>query len=105
LGEDNKDPLDKTPEDPFAKHTVEEEVVEEEAKPLPFHKDPKVQKFIDKQVEKRLENFKQVETPKEAQGDDDVTDVLTRLIGNDTPEKLSMLKDFKNVLEKVKDSR
>ena len=100
--EGDKDPLDKTPEDPFTKNEVVEEEPVEDEKPLPFHRDPKVQKFIDKQVEKRLEQFERSSPREERQpvADDDTTDVLTRLIGNDTPEKLSMIKEFKNILER-----
>lgn len=90
-----------TSEDPFAKQTAETKEEEEKVKPLPFNKDPKVQKFIEKEISKRLTNIK-VEAPRETtpREDDETTDVLTRLIGNDTAEKVSMIKEFKNILEK-----
>ena len=73
----------------------------EDDKPLPFHQDPKVQRFIAKEVEKRLgerptETERFVEETKDE--GDEVSDILTRIIGNDTPEKLSAIKDFKRVL-------
>lgn len=102
--------LDEVPEDPFkpeadplapeVKEEVVPEVKKEEEKPVPFHKDPKVTRFIEKAVEKRVSQIKPSETTqfiKETTGDD-IDDVLTRIIGNDTPEKLSAIKDFKKVL-------
>ncbi len=95
------------PKDPFAQEEKVEEVKVEteeksEEKPLPFHKDPKVQRFIDKEIEKRLNNVRPSETErfsKETEdSSDEITDVLTRIIGNDTPERLSAIKDFKKVL-------
>lgn len=75
--------------------TKEEEAVVEE-KPMPFHKDEKLQKFIDKEVNKRLKDYqpKAEETfKKEVQNDED--DYYVRLIGNDTPEKLAMIREAK----------
>ncbi len=102
-----KDSFEENPDDPFAKQEAKvEDKVEDEAndKPLPFHKDPKVQKFIDKQVEKRLEQLEKSlpkkETIETSKADDEVNDVLTRLIGNDTPEKVSMVKEFRSILER-----
>jgi hypothetical protein len=96
---ENKDPFIETPEDPFVQQTIEPEIKEkEEVKPLPFNKDPKIQKFIEKEISKRLEDFKPEPTKAEAPVDDKVSDVLTRLIGNDTPEKVSMIKEFKEIL-------
>lgn len=97
-------PFNLTPEqnDPFAQQEVVEqtEVIEKEEKekPIPFNKDPKVLKFIEKEISKRLESLKP-ESPEE-KADPEVTDVLTRLIGNDTPEKLSMVKEFQKILER-----
>lgn len=104
-GEQNNDPFKPESDDPFANNsfkTVEKtedkgEKVENE-KPLPFHKDPKLAKFIEKEVSKRMADFKP-ETVKEKEDKaDEITEVLTRIIGNDTPEKLSAIKDFKKVI-------
>ena len=105
-GSGDKDPLQDKGEDPFGHLEEKEEGIADEPKdekPLPFNKDPKVQKFIEKEISKRMSEFKpepaRVET---APADDRVTDVLTRLIGNDTPEKLSMVKEFKDILGNLK---
>lgn len=104
-GEQNGDPFAPQSEDPFENKSETKEIEgekEEDEKPLPFHKDPKVQKFIEKEISKRLSEIKPTEETrfKEDIGDkeDEITDVLTRIIGNDTPEKLSAIKDFKKVI-------
>lgn len=70
--------------------TPKEEVVEE-VKPLPFNKDPKVQKFIEKEISKRLAEFKPEAPAEKTPAVDD--DYYVRLIGNDTPEKVAMIKE------------
>ena len=105
--------LKETENDPFKSETVdplalpekeekkEEEVEEKPEEKLPFHKDPKVQKFIEKEIEKRMSSVEprviEREVTSEKQ-DDPLTDVLTRIIGNDTPEKISAIKDFEKAL-------
>jgi hypothetical protein len=76
---------------------VEEEVAPKE-KRLPFHKDPKVQRYLDEEIEKRMSQFKP--EPVAPYEDNEVREVLEQLIGNDTPEKIAMVKRFENVLEK-----
>ncbi len=96
LGELEKDvnPFEDNLKDPFAKEeTQKQEVTEEKVeKPLPFNKDPKIQKFIEKELDKRLKDFK-VEPAKETKADED--DYYARLIGNDTAEKVAMIKEAK----------
>lgn len=89
-------------QDPFHVPEIKEEVKEEvkEEKPLPFNKDPKVQKFIEKEISKRMQQFEPREKEPVKEENDEVSDVLVRLIGNDTPEKVQMVKEFKNILEK-----
>lgn len=90
-------PFEDNLQDPFAHKETEEQTVEEEPKeekPLPFHKDPKVMKFIEKAVEKRLSDNKPSEQERftrETQTTED--DYYVRLIGNDTPEKVAMIKE------------
>lgn len=76
--------------------------VKDDTKVLPFHKDPKVQKFIQKQIEKGLEEKRGSATEdfkKEVgQNADEIDEVLIQMIGNDTPEKLMVIKNFKRVL-------
>lgn len=87
-------PFEDNLKDPFnQQEIVEETAIEEpkEEKPLPFNKDPKVQKFIEKEISKRLADIKPAETvTKEEKRDDDY---YVRLIGNDSPEKLAMIKE------------
>ena len=70
--------------------TLKDEVVED-PKPLPFNKDPKVQKFIEKEISKRLAEFKPEAPAEKTPAVDD--DYYVRLIGNDTPEKVAMIKE------------
>lgn len=99
--EPDQDPFQPTTEDPLALEEVKKEDQEIDEKPLPFNKDPKVQKFIEKEISKRLATVKPTETEKFAEEvgtDDEAIDVLTRIIGNDTPEKKAAIKDFHKVL-------
>lgn len=78
------------------KDEVVEEVVEEE-KPLPFFKDPKVQRFIDKQVEKRMKDFQpsaEQQFRKEVSDEVNLPSSFIKLVGNDTDEKKQVLKDL-----------
>lgn len=102
--EDNneKNTFETQKEDPFVPEETPVEKEPEVEKALPFNKDPKIQKYLEKrerEMEERLKANFQAPTAKEPEVDE-VTDVLVRLIGNDTPEKLSMVKEFKAVLEK-----
>lgn len=89
--EDNK--FEQVIDSPFIETEQKEELEEKEEKPLPFHKDPKVQKFIDKELERRLKDFKPEPQKVETKSEDD--DYYVRLIGNDTPEKVAMVKEAK----------
>lgn len=81
-------------EEPIEESAEEAPVEEKEEKPLPFHKDPKVQKFIEKEISKRLENVK-AEPAKAVTVQAEEDDFYTRLIGNDTPEKVAMIREYK----------
>ena len=102
---DKNDSMFEAPKDPFFK--VEEpqgeviEEVEKEEKPLPFNKDPKIQRFIEKAVEKRLSEFKPQEVERETKSETD--DYWERLIGTDTAEKLQMVKEAKQREERLLD--
>lgn len=98
--------LNKSPENPFESKdpfAVEAEETEDkgeekvEEKPLAFHRDPKVLKFIEKEVEKRTRDLKPTDAPKAVDSEDEFTEVLTRVIGNDTPEKVQAVKDMRKV--------
>ncbi len=97
----NNDPFTPESEDPFKSSVSDKKEVEEKAedKPLPFHKDPKVQRFIEKELEKRISGLKLTSSSNIVQEvKDEMDDVLARIIGNDTPEKVSAIKDLKKVL-------
>ena len=90
--------------DPFAQSDKEEKKDDKKdgkEVELPFHRDPKVQRFIEKEIDKRMSSVepKIIEREVLASTDtDSLTDVLTRIIGNDTPEKISAIKDFQIAL-------
>lgn len=103
---DNKDEsgFDSQDGNPFeleAEQSAEPEVAADD-KPLPFNKDPKIQRYIEKQIAKALEEIKPTETQQflkdTGETEDEVTAVLERIIGNDTMEKVTAIKDFKKVL-------
>jgi hypothetical protein len=94
----SENPFDVQPKDPFNQEIIPEEKAEEpekEDKPVPFHKDPKVQRFIEKEINKRMADIKPAEPTKEKVSQDDEDDYYARLIGNDTPEKVAMIREAK----------
>lgn len=102
------DPLESKQDDPFGhfEEDKQENVVEEvkDEKPLPFNKDPKVQKYVDKLVEKRFEErmaeFKPTESKTEQRKEnDEVVDALEAVIGNDTPEKRRAVQALRDRLD------
>lgn len=100
--EKNDDPFQPESKDPFATDVVTEKKGEEVEKLLPFNKDPKVQRFIEKEISKRLAEHKPTEVIREVEkveSVDSITDVLTRIVGNDTPEKVAAVKDLRRELE------
>ena len=104
----NANPADNQQNDPFnhLEKKEEEEFIEpKDEKPLPFNRDPKIQKYLDKrerEIEERLASKFERETPRDIQpqSDSEVKEVLEELIGNDTPAKLAMVKKFENILAK-----
>lgn len=99
VNEDNKEFIEK--QDPFADDTLEvkEEKVEEKEEKVPFHKDPKIMRFIEKEVSKRIPKASEEQTFKQDVKEDD--DYYVRLIGNDTPEKVAMIREAKLRDEKL----
>lgn len=77
-----------------------EEVIEEK---IPFHKNEKLQRYIDKEIGKRTKDFKpsteQSFRQEINQSDDKLVLALTRLVGNDTDEKKAVLADLKSALD------
>lgn len=79
------------------------EVEEQEEKPLPFHKDPKVQRYVEKQINKALEGVKPSSAEaqfRESVSSDvkEVIEAFTLIIGNDTPEKVQALAKLEKTL-------
>lgn len=106
IGQPKEDPFKSA--DPFAtKEEVKPDEDNEEAddKPVPFHRDPKVLRFIEKEVGKRITQTKPSAEVHTARQDDtdEVTAVLERIIGNDTAEKVQAVKDFRKVLGNLED--
>lgn len=100
---EEKDPLGQSQS---VEKPANEEKDEKEEKPLPFNRDPKVQRFIEKEVERR---FSQMKPPapqyieKEQEETPDVIGALETIIGNDTPEKVRALKSFEKALKDVEE--
>lgn len=80
-----------------------EDVIEEEER-LPFHKDPKIQRFVDKQIAKALEKIpKSAEQTfrQEVREETGLPPALVKLVGDDTPEKREALKEFADYMESL----
>ena len=81
---------------------------EEEVKPIPFAKDPKIQKYIDKQIAKRLADIEPTDTREQVREEaeeqtEDLITAFTAIIGNDTPEKVHALKMLKKTVSDLED--
>lgn len=95
--------FEETPENPFEEPSSE--IVHEEPKEekIPFNKDPKIQKYLDKEIDKLRKEFAQkpiVEEPKNTDTIDVISSFET-IIGNDTPEKVAALKSLERALNNV----
>jgi len=100
---DTTDPFSIEPEEVFKEKPVEaEEETEDDEDKLPFNKNPKVQRYIDKQIEKRLKDVKptEVETFKE-EIKDELAAISEEIIGNDTPEKRENARKLRTALETI----
>jgi len=101
-------------QNPFANLDVElkEEAVKEEPKeeekPLPYHEDPKLQKYLSKREkeieEKIIKNLSSREEQKfrEEVKEDGFIKAFETIIGNDTPEKIRALEALKNEVESIR---
>lgn len=83
----------------------ETETVEEDDKPLPFHKDPKVQRYVEKEIAKALKDLpdhsEERKFRQEVQDEISLPPALIKLVGNDTPEKREALKELSSYLESL----
>ena len=74
------------------------EVAEDASKRIPYFKDDKVQRFIQREIQKGLKenkSFEQTFKEEVSQGEPKFISSLEKIIGNDTPEKIQALKDLK----------
>lgn len=78
---------------------------EEDEKPLPFHKDPKIQRYIEKEVEKALKDRPSEEKKfrQEVKDEIDLPPALVKLVGNDTEEKREALHALAKHLDSLTD--
>jgi hypothetical protein len=88
---ENPDPFNEIPVEEHKEGESEGEPAKE--KPVAFHKDPKVQRYVEKQIAKALEGRTEKEFVREVETDTD--DYYERLIGNDSAEKIAMIKEAK----------
>jgi hypothetical protein len=113
LGEMEESEFQPDGQNPFnePETTVEPETpAKGEDEKLPFHKDPKVSRYIQKQIDKALKDSKPSEESKfvkevsQATDDDDLVSAFTNIIGNDTPEKVHALKMLKKELGRIEET-
>jgi len=100
-GEEGQTMFEKPEDSMFSQKEEVEEKVEEEEKALPFHKDPKVLKFIEKEISKRTQKQEESKPSRGNDESDEISDAIqafTDLIGNDTPEKANTLNSLKKAL-------
>lgn len=93
LDNPNQNPFEHFEETP-QEEPVSEEPVEKEEK-LPFHRDPKIQRYIQKEIAKATKDLtprEQARFEEERGDDDDLVGAFETIIGNDTPEKQHALK-------------
>ena len=82
----------------FPEEKEVQEVAEDASKRIPYFKDEKVQRFIQREIQKGLkENKTSEQTFKEevSQGEPKFIASFAKAFGNDTPEKQKMLDDLK----------
>lgn len=79
----------------------------EDDKPLPFHKDPKVQRYVDRQIAKALEDLPKPSVEQqfrqEVRDELNLPPALVKFVGNDTPEKREALKGLADHINSMTD--
>jgi hypothetical protein len=95
-------------QNPFANVTVEQkEVPVEETKeetPVAYHEDPKLRRYIEKEIAKATANLTPREETKfrEDIKEDGFIKAFETIIGNDTPEKVNALRMLKDEVEGIR---
>lgn len=107
----NEEPKQETDETvvPVEKETATEPSVEEPKGEVkePFHKNIKFKKLVEenKEMKKQIEQIlasQNTKTPESRQeSEDKITDILTRMIGNDSAEKVALIKEFRGVFDEI----
>lgn len=101
------EPFSKDASDPLNQGGTDKGIVDDKDEKVPFHKDPKVQRYIDKEIAKRIKDVKPTEVEKFTKDvgmdEDELTETLTEIIGNDTPQKIAAIKKFRNQLGKLEE--
>lgn len=100
-----KDLTQEPADDPFAPVEEKDQAVEEPEvvaeKPLDFHKNPKLQRYIEKEISKRISDTQPAVQEKATDDFKDLVDSMSLIIGNDTPEKVNALNALKNSLSNL----
>lgn len=97
------------PEAPSSEESVEQtkEETPEPTEEVPFHKNPKLQRFIEREINRRLKE----QEPTKPQGPplastpeiEELKEALTFVVGNDTPEKIMGVEKFHKALMGLKE--
>jgi hypothetical protein len=95
--------------DNFLKETAGIDNIPKQEEALPFHKDPRVQRYIERELEKRTSQnvppvSRQADPAPVTNGYKDVREGLERLIGSDTPEKIGAIDAFERSLKTVEET-
>lgn len=98
----------KKDEEPFEFETPESPKEEEDVRDekLPYHQDPKLQRYIQKQIAKATEGMSRSEEQKfkeEVSAGEDVVKAFTDIIGNDTPEKVMALQKLRTAMTSLEE--
>lgn len=89
--------IDASPEVFKEEEQVIDKPTNEEEEKLPFHKDPKVQNYVEKQIQKALKDIKpsaEQQFRQEVKEEINLPASFIRLVGNDTDEKKEVLRDL-----------
>lgn len=114
LGETEQSEFIEDGQNPFLEtetaEVTEETQNQDNDEKVPFHRDPKVTRYIQKQIDKALKEAKPSEEAQfvkevsQATDDDDLISAFTNIIGNDTPEKVHALKMLKKELGRIEET-
>lgn len=106
LDQPNDNPFaDISLENPQPKEDTPEPQPEKEEK-LPFHKDPKIQRYIQKELAKAMEGMapqERREAVQKFEDEDDLVSAFRTIIGDDTPEKVSALKALDRTVNSLRE--